>query len=174
MSLAGRLVTVLVLCAFYPVPAAAEEIWVGIYTQKAGSYSLKQAGTDLKLGWRSDPVQRLRPVGKPSIHVLLSANLDGGVNYAATGLSWRLGSNIYLRPGIGIALQDGACRKAGKRRRNDLGSRVLLEPELAAGWQITDRLSVEVSWIHLSHAGLFSDHNPGTNSFGIRTVFRLP
>ena len=54
----------------------------------------------------------------------------------------------------------------------DLGSRVLFEPELSIGWKATERLSVEASWIHLSHAQLASRQNPGLGDLGVRLIYR--
>jgi hypothetical protein len=48
------------------------------------------------------------------------------------------------------------------------GSRILFEPELAIGTQVGDRLAVEASWVHMSHAQVFGRENPGIDSFGIR------
>jgi hypothetical protein len=45
---------------------------------------------------------------------------------------------------------------------------VLFEPELGIGAQVTDRLSVEASWVHMSHARLFSRQNPGIDNLGVR------
>ncbi|WP_366926204.1 acyloxyacyl hydrolase [uncultured Sphingomonas sp.] len=41
------------------------------------------------------------------------------------------------------------------------------------GVRIGERLSVEASWVHLSHARLFSSQNPGMDSFGVRLNYRL-
>ena len=61
--------------------------------------------------------------------------------------------------------------RANSRTRNDkidFGSRILFEPEVGVGAQVNDRLSVEASWVHMSHAQLFGRENPGIDNFGVR------
>ena len=50
----------------------------------------------------------------------------------------------------------------------DFGSRVLFEPELGIGAQLSDRLSVEASWVHMSHGQLAGKENPGIDNLGAR------
>ena len=45
--------------------------------------------------------------------------------------------------------------------------------ELGIGADITDRLSIEGSWVHLSHAQLFGRQNPGMDNIGIRLNLKL-
>ena len=59
-------------------------------------------------------------------------------------------------------------------RRVDLGSPVTFEPEAAVGWQASDRIAIEASWVHLSHATLFSKQNRGIDSLGVRLLVTLP
>ena len=80
----------------------------------------------------------------------------------------------YLRPGIGLAVNDGPRRAYRKGKRVDLGSPITFEPELAAGWRINDRFAIEASWVHLSHATIFSRQNRGMDSMGVRLLYRLP
>ncbi len=49
---------------------------------------------------------------------------------------------------------------------------MLFEPEWSLGWKATDRMSVELSWIHLSHARLTGSQNPGLGDFGLPAVYR--
>ena len=49
----------------------------------------------------------------------------------------------------------------------------LFEPEFGLGVQASDRLSVEASWVHLSHAQLFSRQNPGIDTIGLRLNLKL-
>jgi lipid A 3-O-deacylase len=125
------------------------------------------------------------------VHLLIGVNTRGGTDYLASGLSWRfnLSERIYVQPGIGLAIHDGRVglpspdapglteTERQKRIRNqltklDLGSRVLFEPEFSVGWQATSRLSVELSWIHLSHAQLAGPQNPGLGDVGVRFLYR--
>lgn len=93
-----------------------------------------------------------------------------------------------MQPGIGVAIHDGGVNLRSpdepgltpeerlKRQRDfytklDLGSRVLFEPELSVGWKATRRLSVELSWIHISRAKLAGDYNPGLGDVGLRLLY---
>ena len=53
------------------------------------------------------------------------------------------------------------------------GSRILFEPELGIGYRVTDRVTVEASWVHVSNAGLLAHQNPGMDSVGVRLSYRL-
>jgi len=50
---------------------------------------------------------------------------------------------------------------------------VLFEPEIGVGARISDRATIEASWVHMSHAQLFGRENPGIDNFGVRLNFRL-
>jgi len=156
-------------------PAAADEAWLGVYEHDASFSQIRfETGQDIKAGWIGKPIDTLQAIGRPAPHVLLSKSLNGATNYAAAGLNWAFGGTLYARPGIGIAVHDGPSYAVRQGRRVDLGSPVLFEPELAFGWRIGDRAALEASWIHLSHATLFSRQNRGLDSWGLRLLVRLP
>ena len=50
---------------------------------------------------------------------------------------------------------------------------MLFEPELGIGAQINGRLSIEASWVHMSHAQLFGRENPGIDNLGVRLNLAL-
>jgi len=157
-----------------PASAFAESLWFGLYQHDVTLAQEKfETGQDIKAGWVGNRLPPLGLLGRPSPHVLVSKSLNGGTNYVAAGLNWTFGSKLYVRPGIGIALNDGPNRAYRNGKRVDLGSFITFEPELAAGWRITDRIAIEASWIHLSHATLFSRQNRGMDSMGVRAVFQL-
>ena len=93
----------------------------------------------------------------------------GETNYAARRDSRRSSATrSYVRPGLGLAVHTGS---AGNFQRTDkiaFGSRILFEPELGIGVRINDRVSVEASWVHMSHAQLFGRQNPGIDNVGMR------
>jgi len=39
---------------------------------------------------------------------------------------------------------------------------------MAIGAQVSDRVSIEASWVHLSHAALLGRQNPGIDNIGAR------
>ena len=74
-----------------------------------------------------------------------------------------------------MAVHTGPSYRVGPNgKRDDLGSRLLFEPELAFGVPIAPRMAIEASWVHASHAQLFSGQNPGLNMIGTRLTLRLP
>lgn len=156
-------------------PAQADELWLGVYDHDATiAQTSFEGGADIKAGWIGERIERLRVIGRPSPHLLVSKSLSGHTDYAAAGLNWTFGKTWYLRPGIGIAVNNGPSRAVRNGRRVDLGSRVTFEPELAVGWRLSSRVAMEASWIHLSHAMLASDQNRGMDSIGVRLLVRLP
>jgi len=157
-----------------PTAAPASDLWIGVYQHDITlSRTRFESGQDVKAGWIGDRIDALHAIGRPSPHVLVSKSLNGGTDYAAAGLDWRFGSIVYVRPGIGLAVNDGPRRAYRDGRRVDLGSPVTFEPELAFGWQLSRKIALEASWIHLSHATLFSRQNRGLDSWGLRMLVHL-
>jgi len=130
-----------------------------------------EGGADVQLGWRGGRIGKtpLQP------YIFGALNTAGETNYAAVGLAARFGRHIYVRPGLGIAIHTGSAKNVEDPTNGkvDFGSRILFEPELGIGADITDRLSIEGSWLHLSHAQLFGRQNPGMDNIGIRLNLKL-
>lgn len=161
-----------------PFPAAAQEIWGGVAAHGVDTPFTKaigERGTDLQAGYRFAPVEGLSAIGSPEPYIVAVVNLDGETSLVAAGLSWKLGGRLYARPGIGVAVHDGPGFRVDPATglRTDLGSRVLFEPEIAVGIRASQRLSIEASWIHVSHAQLFGGQNPGLDIIGVRANWRL-
>jgi hypothetical protein len=157
-------------------PAHGQEIFGGIHAHdvKTGlTRSGFEPGVDFQLGWRGGRIEALRFVGAPSPYVFGSVNSAGASNYAAAGISWKIGSAFYARPGVGMAIHDGPNRVVPGDGRIDFGSRILFELEFGLGYQLTERMSLEASWVHLSHAQLFSPQNPGLDNIGMRLNYRF-
>jgi len=155
-------------------PAAAGELFGGVYIHDVDTpltLSGVEGGADIQLGWRGGRIGRtpLQP------YIFGAVNTAGETNYAAAGLSAKFGKQVYIRPGLGIAVHTGSARNREDPTNGkiDFGSRVLFEPELNIGTEINDRLSVEASWVHMSHAQLFGKQNPGIDNFGVRLNLKL-
>lgn len=153
-------------------PAAAGELFGGLYvhdvklpTDKSGI----ENGMDIQVGYRGGGIALtpLRP------YAFAALNSAGQTNYAAVGLSAKFGHSIYIRPGLGIAIHTGSAGKFFNPDKIAFGSRVLFEPELGVGTRINSRLSIEASWIHMSHAQLFGKENPGIDNLGVRLNLAL-
>jgi hypothetical protein len=153
-------------------PAHAGEIFGGVHvhdvklpTDKSGI----ESGVDLSIGYRGG-----RIAGTPLQPYIFGAlNTAGDTSYAAVGLSAKFGSKLYLRPGLGLAIHNGSADKFFRADKIAFGSRILFEPEIAVGTRINDRLSIEASWVHMSHAQLFSHENPGIDNLGVRLNLAL-
>lgn len=175
-------------------PAAAGEVFAGVYAHDVDdgiSYGKFEDGAQIVVGARTTALDELGFLGRARVHLLAGVNTSGGTNYVATGLSWRfdLNERLYLQPGIGVAVHDGRVnlpspnapgltpeerlkRIRDRQTKLDLGSRVLFEPELSLGWKATPRLSMELSWIHVSHGRLAGHYNPGLGDVGVRLLYR--
>ena len=155
-------------------PATAGELFGGLYVHDVDTPLTKsgvEGGADVQLGWRGDRIGKtpLQP------YILGALNTAGKTSYAAAGISARFGNRVYIRPGIGIAIHNGDAGNVDDPTDHDIefGSRVLFEPELGIGAEITDRLSIEGSWAHMSHAQLFGRQNPGIDNIGVRLNLKL-
>lgn len=162
--------------ALAPASASAQELFGGLYVHDVGTGLTKsniEEGVDLELGWRGERMRFLSAVGSPSPHAFVSVNSDGNTHFASAGISWKIGGQVYVRPGVGLAVHTGPGRVVPGDDRIDFGSRILFAPEIGLGVQVNERVSVEASWVHLSHAQLFSPQNPGLDTIGFRLNYRF-
>ena len=176
-----RLVVTSVSLAFailaLPADSSAKEVYGGVYAhgvETPFTFETNEGGTDLQVGVRFDPIEKLADV-QP--YVFGSANLDGDTSFVGAGVSWKaeLGA-VYLRPGVGLVVHDAPEFRVDPMDgyRTDLGSRILFEPEIAIGLDLSDKFSVEASWVHISNARLFnSEQNPGIDMMGLRLNYRM-
>ena len=183
--------------AFAAGPAFAGEAMLGVYQHDimdgishGGHF---EHGKDFVFGFRTASLDELSAIWAPHVHLIAGVNTLGGTDFVAAGFDWRIkfgqDSRFYFEPGIGGAIHTGevnlpspydaglSAAEQAKRLHDwttklDLGSRILFEPELALGWKATDRWSLEMSWIHMSHAQLAGPQNPGLGDFGFRAVYR--
>jgi hypothetical protein len=165
------------LTAAVPGSAHAGELFGGLYVHDVKlptDLSGIEPGADVMLGYRGGTIAK--PLGAAlQPYVFGALNTAGQTNYAAAGLSARfdVGKSVFIRPGLGLAIHSGSASRFFRRDRIAFGSRVLFEPELGIGTRINDRVSVEASWVHMSHATLFSHENPGIDNLGVRLTLGL-
>lgn len=157
----------LALAALAPAPAQAGEIFGGLYIHDLDTPLTKsgiEGGVDAQLGWRGGRIGRtpLQP------YAFAALNSAGETSYGAVGISAKFGGKIYVRPGLGIAVHTGSSGNFQRTDRIAFGSRLLFEPELGLGVQLNDRVSIEASWVHLSHAQILGRQNPGIDNIGFR------
>ena len=155
--------------ALAATPAQAGELFGGVYVHGVDTPltlgGSPEGGVDLQLGIRGNPI-----TGGLAPYAFVSANSAGDTHFAAAGLAWKFGDRIYVRPGLGLAIHTGSARNTDNpfNDKIEFGSRILFEPELGIGARISERMTVEASWVHLSHATLFGKQNPGIDNIGVR------
>lgn len=161
------------------VPASADELFGGVYDHGVDTpFTLNtgERGVDLQAGYRFTPLKALSVLGHPAPYVFASVNTRGNTSFVGAGLSWTIGKGpLFVRPGLGVVVHTGPAFRIdpASRMRTDLGSRVLFEPEIALGYRLNQRIAVEASWVHISHAQLFSQQNPGLDMMGLRLSYRM-
>lgn len=169
LSIAACLAT-----ALATAPAHAGEIFGGLYVHGVDTPltlgGSPEGGVDFQLGFRSGPII---PGTKLEAYAFGALNSKGDTSYAAAGLSWKFGDRVYIRPGLGLAIHNGSTSEFNRPDRIAFGSRILFEPEVGIGARINERLTIEASWVHLSHATLFSGQNPGIDNIGARLNWAL-
>ena len=128
-----------------------------------------ESGVDFSIGYRGGSVGHLWS-GALQPYGFVAVNSAGNTSYAAIGIDakYALGAGWYVRPGVGIAVHTGSAGKFYRTDKIAFGSRVLFEPELGIGTQVSRRVSVEASWVHMSHAQIFGKENPGIDNLGVR------
>ena len=157
-------------------PAQAGEVFGGLFAHDVDTGLTKSGfedGVDVELGWRGGRIGALSALGGPRPHAFVSVNSAGDTHFASAGISWKIGGKVYVRPGIGLAVHTGPGQVVPGDGRIDFGSRILFAPELGVGARLTDRVSLEASWVHLSHAQLFGPQNPGLDTIGVRLNYKL-
>ena len=178
-----RLPILVALAAFWSTNASAGEIMAGVYAHGRSldisplkSIGGFEGGEQIVVGYATDRLTWLRSIGRPRAYGLAAVNTRGGTNFISAGLEWRipLVRSLYVAPAMGLAVHDGVvARFQGQPDELNLGSRLLFSPSFAVGWKLTNRLAVEASYIHLSHAKLAGAQNPGLDEAGVRFVYSL-
>lgn len=154
-------------------PASGAELFGGIHVHDVKTpltLSGIERGFDISAGFRGGRIGKtpLQPYGFIAVHS------RGDTSYGAVGLSAKFGDKVYVRPGVGLAVHTGSTADHELMRdKIAFGSRILFEPELAVGTRINQRLSIEASWIHMSHGTLLSRQNPGIDNIGMRVNLAL-
>ena len=158
---------VLCLSTVASAPAQAGELFGGLYVHDVDTPLTRsgiEGGVDVQLGWRGGRIGKtpLQP------YAYAAVNTAGETHYAAAGISAKFGKQLYVRPGVGIAVHTGSSGNFQRTDKVAFGSRLLFAPELGVGVQLSERVSVEASWVHLSHAQLLGRQNPGIDNIGLR------
>jgi hypothetical protein len=166
-----------VIASAFSTAAQAGELFGGLYVHDVKTpvdESGLESGADLQLGYRGGPIGHLWHAALQP-YVFGALNTAGNTDYAAAGISARfpLGRHWYFRPGIGVGIHDGSAGNYYRTDKIAFGSRVLFEPEIGIGAQLNTRVSVEASWVHMSHGQLAGQENPGMDNLGVRLNLAL-
>ena len=155
-----------------PRPAHAGEIFGGVYVHDVDTPLTRsgvEGGVDLQLGWRGgrighDPLQP---------YAFAAINTAGKTNYGAVGISAKFGDK-RLYPSRARPRRSTPASAGDFQRPDKIASarRILFAPSSASGARINDRVSIEASWVHMSHAQLLSRQNPGIDNVGVRAELR--
>lgn len=153
----------------------ADDASVGLFAhdQPVMGDRVHEKGEDFVATWETDPISSPILLGTPSFYVMGAKNLQGKTDFAAVGLRWKfnVGKRLYFRPGVGLSVDDAPLKP--EPGRIWAGTRYNFEPELSIGVNVTDRVAVEVTGMHMSMAYLWANRNPGINEIGLRTVIRF-
>ena len=174
-----KFVAIAAAFAIASVPGAAQagELFAGVHVHDVKTPlddAGIESGADVSLGYRGDAIGHLwRGALQP--YLFAAVNTAGNTNYAAAGISakYSLGNNWYLRPGVGLAIHTGSAGSYYRTDKIAFGSRVLFEPELGIGAQVNRRVSIEASWVHMSHGQIAGKENPGIDNLGVRMNLAL-
>jgi len=180
-----------------PHSAHANELRVGLMAQDIPTLSAGMQGKESSTGLSLDIVfdtptwlEWLPLDPKPYIGGTL--NLEGKTNYGGAGLivQPKITESFYSEFGVGLVLHDGTLEIAvptidqtpdeisALNQRNateiEFGSPVLFRLEVAMGYRINDKWSLEAVYEHLSHGQIFtSGPNEGLDSAGLRIARRF-
>lgn len=171
-----RVILLLALLIFgaTATPASAGEVFGGVYKHAVRTpLSLEggfEQGIDFQLGYRGGRL--FKGIGLQP-YAFAALNSAGDTSYAAAGVSWKFGKRLFVRPGIGLAIHNGSTQDYDRPDRIAFGSRILFEPELGVGLQVSRRATVEASLIHMSQGQVFGRQNPGIDNIGVRFSLRL-
>lgn len=175
------LMTAIAASATLPSTANAQEVFGGVYAHAVDTpFTLETTETgsvDVAAGIRFGGIEALSFIGSPEPYVVGSLNTRGDTSFAGVGVAWTIGNGpVYVRPGIGLVVHDGPEYRVNERTgyRTDLGSRVLFEPEIGVGYRVSERVSAEAHWMHISQGQIFDgDQNPGIDMIGLRLNMQL-
>ena len=165
------------VAAAIPSAVSAAELFGGLHVHDVKTPlddAGLESGIDVSLGIRGPTVGHLWR-GELQPYAFAAVNTAGNTNYGAVGISakYQLGHGWYFRPGLGVAIHTGSAGRYYRTDKIAFGSRVLFEPEMGLGAQVSRRFSIEASWVHMSHAQLAGKENPGIDNLGVRMNLAL-
>jgi hypothetical protein len=154
---------------------SADEAALGLFAHDVPwmGQRVHEKGEDIILTWSSEPVSSPFVLGEPSVYVTSGLNPQGNTSFGAAGLRWKfnLGQRLYIKGGVGMSVNNAPLQR--EPGRIWAGSHFGFAPEASVGVNLTRRVSLEVTSMHMSHAYLFAGRNPGLNEIGLRAVVQF-
>lgn len=150
----------------------------------------RESGIDVSLAvYFERPFAKANPF-VPRPYLIGSVNSAGDTSFIGGGISYKFNflHRFYFHPELGLVVHNGEIgfgplsetppdqRMAELQRRSgstQLGSRVLFQPGLSFGMNITQRTAFEFSYLHISNGQILNGHvfgRPGNTNGGIDMV----
>jgi lipid A 3-O-deacylase len=111
----------------------------------------------------------------PRPHIGGSLNTAGETSQAYLGLTWdyRLTNSLFAEASFGGAIHSGKLKPTAiPGQVSPLGCRVLIRSSFSAGYELTERLRVMVTFDHIANAGLCK-FNGGLSTIGARFGYKF-
>ena len=129
----------------------------------------------LATAFAATPAQADEIVGGLYVHdvdtILTIAGVEKGADVQIGWRGERIGKTP-LQPYAFVAINTAGETNYGAIGLSaKFGNRFFIRPGI--GTRINDRMTIEASWVHMSHATLFGDQNPGIDNIGARLSFKL-
>lgn len=125
--------------------------------------------------FHSPDLDAFRWLGSPKINIGGTVNLTGLENMVHLGLTWQardlFDTAIFVEGTFGAAVHDGLLTGATYPAR-DLGCRLLFYQSAALGVDVTDTMSVMLTWEHASSAKICM-LNRGLTNIGVKVGYRF-
>ena len=185
------------LCLFGGLPQLAlanekalEEVRVGVLQHNICisdcTNANKENGPNVQAELVFKSPKILRIIKSPRPYIIASLNTGGTTSYGAIGLNWnvKLGGKFSLEPGFGYAIHNGEKEPPYPRfdERNVtfneenllLGSRDQFRTSLSLNRELTEKLSAQITFEHLSHGYIIGGgHNQGLDNLGLRIGYKF-
>ncbi len=111
----------------------------------------------------------------PRPHLGGSFNTAGDTSQAYLGLTWdyRLTNNMFAEIALGGAIHDGKLNStAAPGLATSLGCRVLFRSGLSAGYELTEKIRLIITYTHIGGAGLCNSSS-GLSTIGGRIGYKF-
>ena len=177
--------------------ATADEMRVGysyqdVKIQGLGGIKGKENGNGLALEYVTDEVKVLDFALKPKAYVGGIINLSGDTSYGGAGLLWDTklfgdvngevsfgliahnGELEIASPGSAMTAQEAMELQKLNAENIEFGSRLLFRTQFGLGYDLSEDMSLQFYYDHLSHGKILSSgSNEGLDAYGVKFAKRF-